>query len=481
MAPAIISSVRQGRGRHLQPRRNAFKLAYPTECKREICRISEEFNIKGVALQAAVHERLHYKISLSTLHDILARRTEWMQCSSLSRCRINYKRRRYEIHEKEMLAWCHGWVRRHGTLTYACLMEKAKKKAEELEVDDFKGSNGWACNFVRRHGLRMRRRCGEGGDANEASAELAKHGIPRVLDHLGARPKDVFNCDETGIIFGAHPERTLAPTSVKGTKRDMDRLTLLLCCNVTGTEKLKPVMCGKMQYQRTWRAGRGRQAWSPEEFVHGEKTPKAWMTTELFNRWLTKVRTEYKQKGRSIYMIMDNCPSHKILKPDDCDITACVIHDINVIRVDNLWCIMLPPNATALIQPLDQGIITLVKARYRAWFLRWLIDLDHRATARRNLNRPPPEEVSDPEDVVMEVTKETRLHRIKPSYRRGIRHLAGIWREVGPRHIMNCWRRAGIVPESWTLGPGVMRECWSVSIWPCSLSLNRFIPAGRTD
>ena len=37
----------------------------------------------------------------------------------------------------------------------------------------FRASNGWVCNFVRRHGLKMRRRCGEGGDAHEASAELA--------------------------------------------------------------------------------------------------------------------------------------------------------------------------------------------------------------------------------------------------------------------------------------------------------------------
>ena len=118
------------------------------------------------------------------------------------------------------------------------------------------GSNGWACNFVRRHGLKMRRCCGEGGDANEASAELARHSIPRLLAQLGARQEEVFNCDETGIIFGAHPKRTLAPTSVKGTKRDMDRLTLLPCCNVTSRKRLKPLIRDKIRYQRNWRARR---------------------------------------------------------------------------------------------------------------------------------------------------------------------------------------------------------------------------------
>ena len=450
MAPTFISSVREGRGRHLQPHRNRYRLSYPTECKREICRLSDDFKIRGKQLQEKVWQQLHYRISLSTLHGIIKNRAHWMESPSLARCRVNYKRRGYELHEKEMLAWVHGWVRRHGTLTYACLMEKGKKKADELELDDFKGSNGWACNFVRRHGLKMRRRCGEGGDANEASAELARHAIPRVLAQLGAQPEEVFNCDETGIIFGAHPERTLAPTSVKGTKRDMDRLTLLLCCNVTGDEKLKPLMCGKMQYQRVWRARRDRQAWTPDEYVRWEKTPKAWMTKELFNQWLTEIRTDFRVRGKRIFLLMDNCSSHRVLKPDDAEMHVSVMCDINVINVDNMWCIMLPPNATALIQPLDQGIIALVKARYRAWFLRWLIDLDHNATARRNLNRPPLAEVSDPEDEVVDITDETPLHRIKPSYRRGICHLAAIWSAVPSQHITNCWRRAGIVPETWT-------------------------------
>ena len=87
---------------------------------------------------------------------------------------------------------------------------------------------------------------------------------------------------------------------------------------------------------------------------------------------------------------MDNCSSHRVVSTNDTLVVTSVIHDINVTKVDNLWVIMLPPNATALIQPLDLGIIAMVKARYRAWFLRWLIDLEHRATARRNLNRPPP-------------------------------------------------------------------------------------------
>ena len=177
------------------------------------------------------------------------------------------------------------------------------------------------------------------------------------------------------------------------------------------------------------------------------------MATVLFNQWLTDVRHEFKAAGRRVFMIMDNCSSHKVLLAEEAEVTTHVIHDINVVQVDNMWVIY-----PALIQPLDQGIIAMVKARYRAWFLRWLIDLAHRATARRNLNRAPPDELSDHADSVVEITEETPLHKIKPSYTRGIRHIARIWADVQPVHITNCWRRAGIVPASWTAAPTVEEE-----------------------
>ena len=64
MPQAVISSVRQGRGCNMQPRRGRSKMSYPTEFKREVCRLAEEWNLKcGGKLQAKVHEKLLYKLS----------------------------------------------------------------------------------------------------------------------------------------------------------------------------------------------------------------------------------------------------------------------------------------------------------------------------------------------------------------------------------------------------------------------------------
>ena len=118
---------------------------------------------------------------------------------------------------------------------------------------------------------------------------------------------------------------------------------------------------------------------------------------------------------------------------------------LQVIQLDNLWCIMLPPNATTLIQPLDQGIIAMVKARYRKWFLSWILNQDAAANEGERADAD-----SDAEDAGPVIGPDTSLAHIKPSIRRGIRHLSDIWSGVQPRHITACSRRAGIVPAAWT-------------------------------
>ena len=57
---------------------------------------------------------------------------------------------------------------------------------------------------------------------------------------------DVFNMDETGLFFRMLPDKYLSTNDkVKGCKKIKDRITVALCSNANGSEKLKPLVIGK--------------------------------------------------------------------------------------------------------------------------------------------------------------------------------------------------------------------------------------------
>ena len=313
----LISQQRHGSSkRHLVLKHSAKQKAYPVAFKREICRLRALFpTLKLDDFIQCIKEETGYDVPKTTVHRMLKEQDTWFNAKSLGRCRL--REGRHKELEADLMVWATGFLRRHGTLTYALIKEQAEVFARQRNFpeDMFKTSNGWCTNFCRRHDLKMRRRCGEGGDANRASADLARDGIPAVLQILGARPEDTFNCDETGIIFGAQPHRTLAPTKVSGTKKVLDRLTVLFCCNVTGTERMRLVMLGTMQRARDWGAVTSETAWHPAKYVTWIKAPKAWMNRDIFNGWLCGIRGDFMAQGRKLFLIMDNCAAHSIEHP----------------------------------------------------------------------------------------------------------------------------------------------------------------------
>ena len=52
---------------------------------------------------------------------------------------------------------------------------------------------------------------------------------------------DVFNADETALYWELEPTKTLATGPVVGTKKSRNRVTIMLTCNASGSEKLKPL------------------------------------------------------------------------------------------------------------------------------------------------------------------------------------------------------------------------------------------------
>jgi len=84
--------------------------------------------------------------------------------------------------------------------------------------------------------------------------------------------------------------------------------------------------------------------------------------TEWFHQCFISEVKEYLEK--EVLLIIDNAPGH--------------LHSI-IIEDENVQVVFLPPNTTSLLQPLDHGIISCVKASYtRQTFemIRAAIDAD---------------------------------------------------------------------------------------------------------
>ena len=90
--------------------------------------------------------------------------------------------------------------------------------------------------------------------------------------------------------------------------------------------------------------------------VYWASNKKAWMLSSLYREWFekyfvppVKAYCERKKMPFKILLLVDNCKAH----PD--------LQGVN----PNVTCMYLPPNTTALIQPMDQGVISTVKAIYK--------------------------------------------------------------------------------------------------------------------
>ena len=100
-------------------------------------------------------------------------------------------------------------------------------------------------------------------------------------------------------------------------------------------------------------------------------------------------------------------------------------------RFSNIRIIFLPPNTTSMLQPLDLGIIQNFKVHYRTLFLRFVLSkIDACETAS-------------------EITKSVSILQ-------AIRWIAQAWEAVQPETVKKCFRKAGILDESFSV---VSRLC----------------------
>ena len=97
-------------------------------------------------------------------------------------------------------------------------------------------------------------------------------------------PADIYNADETGVFFRLLPNKTLEFKDVDchSGKKNKERLTAMVCANMSGTDRLSLLIIGKPANPRCLMHVKAL----PTEY---EANKKAWMTSDIFKEWVKKV------------------------------------------------------------------------------------------------------------------------------------------------------------------------------------------------
>ncbi|THU82995.1 DDE-domain-containing protein [Dendrothele bispora CBS 962.96] len=210
----------------------------------------------------------------------------------------------------------------------------------------------WMNLCTERNGLRKLRRHGEGGSVNPVAVERERKRIQELIKKYRYHLKDIFNMDETGLFYVMSPDTGLANQAHSGVKGSKVRLTYALTANADGSEKLPPLIIGKAHKPRCF----GNKSGFQLGFKY-RNNAKAWMTTSIYQDWITQWDRELQKKDRKILLLQDNFAGHVVPSGLKC------------IRVENF-----EPNLTSHIHPDDQGIIRCFKAHYRRRYVQRSID-----------------------------------------------------------------------------------------------------------
>ncbi|KAI7951847.1 hypothetical protein MJO28_007531 [Puccinia striiformis f. sp. tritici] len=160
-------------------------------------------------------------------------------------------------------------------------------------------SSGWLESFKNRHQLQNFRKHGEAASADITVVESEIIRMQEITKDYNL--KNIFNMDKTGLFYSMPLDVGLAFKATHGVKSNKTRLTLALTCNADGSEKKPLLFIGKSKKPRSFK---GRMAkYYKYEYAHKST---AWMTAEIFQRWLKSWNSTLKEEDRNILLLLDN-------------------------------------------------------------------------------------------------------------------------------------------------------------------------------
>lgn len=294
----------------------------------------------------------YFKCGKSLIYSCLSNQDEIKQKFLDTKSASKIKRFRPSCFDKlnEILfQWFCSARAKNFPLSGPIIKTQATNIAARLNLTDFKGSNGWLRTFCRRYRISFKTVCGESNDvSDDVLAEwIAK--LPDLCEEF--EPKNIANCDETALFYRLLPSKsfTFSNEDCKGGKWSKERMTVLLTVFGDGS-MIKPLVIGKSLKPRCF-----KNLNMNDIGVNYFGNRKAWMTSIIFEKYLTELNNKMRSEKRKILLFLDNASSHPNL------------------HFSNITLQYLPANTTSKLQPLDAGIIANMKVHYKKLMLQNLL------------------------------------------------------------------------------------------------------------
>lgn len=392
--------------------------SYTIKQKQQVCQYAEQHKVTQDQIAAHFSREWGMKVTRDWVSKILKEKHRFLNAQV--ELHGDKKRERKAQHvglETALFEWFKQKRSQGASLTDAIVVDKAKKIAKELDIseEDFKASPGWLSNLKSRYKIKSYGLHGESGSADNLGIQLAKDAVPKIIEELKLTPDDIYNADETGLYYRGRPSKTLDHTgNVRGKKKILDRITMLLCCNLTGRHRLKILAIHKSAKPRCF------GQWDPNTIVDYHNNSSAWMNAKIFEGWLRKFDAILRGQKRKAVLFCDNASSHDVAGAERVN-----MHGLEAIQLSNLSIVFLPANTTSVIQPLDQGIIAALKVGYKRRLLEWNI---------AEIEASPPGQ---------------DLSKLMPNVKDALIWANAAWRGLTDNTIRNCWRMSGILPITW--------------------------------
>uniref|UniRef100_H3A146 HTH CENPB-type domain-containing protein n=1 Tax=Latimeria chalumnae TaxID=7897 RepID=H3A146_LATCH len=198
------------------------------------------------------------------------------------------------------------------------LAAKAKKLAADLGNENFTVSHVWIERFKKCWNVVSKSVCGESGSVDSTVAD----------DYITSKLPALLKDYKTLAIEGEN---------CHGGKHSRECIKVMVAANMDSSEKLKLLVIGKSQKSRRFKNVKSLP-------VDYKANTQAWMTSDIFSKWVKKFNRKMECQKCKVLLFIDNCPAHP-----------------TIATLKAITMIVLPPNSTSKLQPMDQGIIKSFK------------------------------------------------------------------------------------------------------------------------